>query len=99
MSKQVNYFDYIKKVRRTLLAANIDGLTQHQLNQKVRTKIFGADDLIYLLEEWEKRNWVQKFRVRQNSHHPSILWRATELLRDDFSVSVDGELPTAQTSP
>lgn len=97
MSKSVNYFDYIKKVRRNLLAANEDGITQHMLNQKVRTKIFGADDLLYLLEEWERRNWVQKFRARINSRHPSILWRATTLLRDDFSVAIEGNLPIEQT--
>jgi hypothetical protein len=95
MVKQVDHFQYISKVRRYLLGAGEQGISQSELNQKVRTRIYGADDLLELLEEWEKRSWVQKFRVKRGSRAVAYIWRATTLLRDDFSVPIEGKLPIA----
>lgn len=97
--KYANHYSYISKVRLILLGSGTQGISQHDLNQKTRTKIFQTEHLLDLLEEWEKRQWVQKFRVRGHTGHAKMTWRATTKLRDDWSsLEIDGELPT-QASP
>lgn len=97
--KYANHFNYLTKLRHTLLAAGTQGLSQHDLNQKTRTKIFQKDDMLAALLEWENRDWVQRFKVTGISKHPKTMWRATTKLRDEWSsLHIDGELPTEQAA-
>lgn len=78
-----------------MLASGTQGISQHDLNQATRTKIFQTEHLLDLLDEWERREWVQRFRVKGVSGWPKIMWRATTKLRDEWSsLQIDGELPT-----
>lgn len=92
--RHVNHFQYVQKIRHALLAAGEEGITQHNLNQKTRTKIFTSTDLDLVLEGFKQRRWVEEFRVRRLTKHRIIMWRATTLLRDDWQPMVEGELPT-----
>lgn len=86
---------FMAKIREILLGRGTQGIGQNDLNQLVRTKIFTRDDMNTILEEWEGRGWVQKFVSTGMSKHPKIIWRATTLLRDEWSsLHIDGELPT-----
>lgn len=95
--RHVNHYQYVQKVRHALLAAGEEGITQHNLNQKTRTKIFTSTDLDLVLEEFRTRKWVEEFRVRRLTKHRTIIWRATTLLRDDWSPMIDGKLFTGAT--
>lgn len=93
--KFANHGNFLAKLRHVLLAAGTQGLSQHELNQKTRTKIFQKDDMMAALTEWENRHWVQCFKMTGISRHPKTMWRATTKLRDEWSsLVIDGELPT-----
>jgi hypothetical protein len=84
--KYANHFNYIQKVRSILIQAGTQGINQHELNQRTRTKVFQRDDLMAILLEWKGRGWVQSFRVKGISRHPRTVWRATNKLRDDWAM-------------
>lgn len=86
MVKYANHWHYIQKLRRMLLGAGTVGLSQSDLNQRSRTKVFQVEHMLETLEEWKRRGWVQSFRVRGPSGHPMMIWRATNKLRDDWSI-------------
>lgn len=93
--KFANHSKYLAKMRHTLLAAGTIGISQHDLNQKTRTKIFQKDDMMAALLEWEGRHWVQSFKVTGLSKHEKTMWRATTKLRDEWSsLHIEGDLPT-----
>ena len=83
--KYANHRRYIEKLRYKLLAAGTQGLSQYELNQVTRTKVFSSNHMLEQLEEWEMKGWVQKFRVKGISKHPKTMWRATTALRDEWS--------------
>jgi hypothetical protein len=94
--KFASHGGYLNKLRLVLLGAGTQGISQHDLNQKTRTKIFQSEDLSAALMEWESRGWVQSFKMTGLSKHPKTIWRATTKLRDDWSsLVIDGDLPTA----
>lgn len=83
--KFANHMRFMNKVRHKLLAAGLEGISQNDLHQQVRTRVFQGDDLMEILYEWESRGWVQSFRVKGLSRHPKMMWRATTLLRDKYN--------------
>lgn len=84
--RYANHMQFMEKLRLKLLAAGLTGISQHDINQTTRTKIFNRDDILEVLEEWEHRGWTQRFKVTGFSKHPKIMWRATTLLRDNWSA-------------
>src|SRR6266403_4565278 len=96
MANFVNQHRYTAKVRRTLLGAGVQGIGQYNLNQAVRTRYFNVDDLLLILNEWERRQWVQSFKINKLAKRPTTIWRATVLLRDEwYKITFDKPLPTA----
>lgn len=94
--KYASHGNYLKNLRYKLLSAGTVGLSQHDLNQATRTKVFQSEDMMAALMEWEGRGWVQSFKVKGLSRHPKTMWRATTKLRDEWSsLSIDGDLPMA----
>ena len=92
--KFANHGNYLSKLRHKLLSAGTTGISQYNLNQSTRTKVFQTDDMLEALQEWEHRGWVQSFRVTGLSKHPKTMWRATTKLRDEWSsLVIDGDLP------
>lgn len=88
---------YMRKVRTLLLAAGRVGVSQYELNQKTRTKFFHLVDLLQILDEWENRQWVQKFKMRVNGKRPTIMWRATtELVAGFANVHLKGISPESE---
>lgn len=77
---------YRQKLRQILLGAGLDGISQHKLNQKTKTLVWSTDTMIPILDEWERLQWVQKFTIRDRSKRPMTVWRATNLLQENFSV-------------
>lgn len=95
MANFANHHRYMSKIRTILLGAGIEGISQYHLNQKVRTKFFDVNDLNLILDEWEKREWVQKFKMNKWAKRPTVIWRATTKLRDEWnSITFDKPLPT-----
>lgn len=91
----VSYLRYAEAVRRALLAAGVDGISQYHLNQKVRTRHFNANHLDELLLDWKIKHWVDKFYDPHNSKRPVTIWRATELLKTEWpkiTVNLKGPL-------
>lgn len=86
MARFANHFNYIERVRMCLITAGTTGISQHDLNQKTRTKIFQRDDMMAILLEWKGRGWVQSFKVKGMSKHPKTMWRATTKLRDEWAM-------------
>lgn len=85
MAKYANHYQYISKLRHILLASGTQGISQHELNQRSRTKVFTREHMLDTLEEWRLRDWVQAFKFAGLSKHPKTMWRATTRLRDDWS--------------
>lgn len=95
MAKFASKHQFATKIRRLLLGAGIDGITKYHLNQKVRTRFFSVTDLDEILNEWEKRGWVQQFKVHKWTKRPITIWRATTLLADEWNnITFDKPLPT-----
>ena len=86
---------YAEKVREVLLAADINGISQHELNQRTRTHLFGASDLAQLLDDWRHKRWVDLFVNPHNTKRPVKIWRASKLLLQDWpKVSFDFKMST-----
>jgi hypothetical protein len=83
--KYPSHWRYIQKVRQVLLGRGERGIKFHDLNQLTRTKVFKQDDLRELLIAWKLREWVQSFLVTGQRGRAPTIWRATTLLRDDWS--------------
>lgn len=95
MANKISRYRYMAKLRHTLLGAGLEGISQFNLNQKVRTRYFGVPDMMEILSEWEDREWVQRFKTRLFAKRPTTIWRATTKLRDEWNnIRVEGELPT-----
>lgn len=96
MPNFANHHRYMVKVRQLLLGAGIEGISQYNLNQAVRTRAFNVEDLMLILNEWEKREWVQQFKMKLWAKRPTTIWRATTKLRDEWNaITFDRPLPTA----
>lgn len=94
---ELSHDRYMKKIRTLLLAAGRIGVSQYDLNQKTRTKFFALNDLLQVLNEWENRQWVQKFKMRVNGKRPTTMWRATtELVAGFANVHLKGVTPEAE---
>lgn len=88
---------YMQKIRLLLLGAGRKGISQYELNQKTRTKIFGLTDLLQILNEWETKQWVQTFKIRVNGNKKTVFWRATtELVAGFQNVHLRGITPKAE---
>lgn len=82
-----DYYRYVNRVRNILLGAGEEGITQHELNQKVRTPSWTVTPLYDLLTLWESKQYVQSFTIRPvGSTRNAKLWRATTKLRDEWST-------------
>lgn len=83
-------FRYLERIRHMLLARGDRGISQHDLNQKVRVPKSQehdgttAADLRDILNNWQERRWVDKFNVTPFGKKPELRWRATTLLRDEW---------------
>ncbi len=98
MTKFANHFSYQQKIRRVLLGAGLAGISRSKLNQKTRTRVFSAPQLIEIIDGWRAKGWVEVFMV-PNQYRDETIYRATTALRDEFSsFSVEGELPTGPSS-
>lgn len=75
---------YAERVRQLLLAADSSGITQHDLNQRSRTKHYNAKTLEEMLEYWRTRRWVERFTNRHVAKRPITIWRATDLLLTEW---------------
>lgn len=77
---------YTKRVRAVLIAADVHGLTFAELNQKCRSRQHPTADLREILTAWRVRRWVENFdRITPSGQHQQI-WRATQLLLDQWST-------------
>jgi hypothetical protein len=95
MTNKASKYRYTQKLRHILLGAGLEGISQFHLNQKSRTRIFSVSDMMEVLEEWESREWVQKFKTQLFAKRPTTIWRATTKLRDEWStIHFDRPLPT-----
>lgn len=74
-----------QKIRLKLLARGLDGISRTELYQQTRTKVFKAEDLDVILEQWILRGWVERFIVPGNGKIPQTLYRATQDLRDQWA--------------
>ena|SRR5882672_312283 len=83
--KYPSHWRYIQKVRQVLLGRGERGIKFHDLNQLTRTKVFKQDDLRELLIAWKLRDWVQSFLITGQRGRVPTIWRATTLLRDNWS--------------
>ncbi len=98
---------FTKKCRNTLIGAGTIGLSYANLLQKVRTPGHGGADLRGVLNSWHKRRWVDNFERRMPSGQYSQIWRATNLLADEWPVieramielAVAPDLPLGQAFP
>ena len=89
-----NHQRYMNKIRSLLLGANREGISQYDLNQATRTKHFNVSAMLQILEEWERKQWVQSFKVRIYGKRPTTMWRATTLLVEGFqNVHLRGITP------
>lgn len=83
---RIDHHRFCVKVRRLLLAMGEKGITQNDLYHRTKTTFFKGQELNDLLTAWEGRGWVQCFKVRfVGSKKPSIVWRATVRLRDEWN--------------
>lgn len=98
--KYPNHWRYLQKIRLILLAAGTEGISVYDLNQQTRTRHFKQDHLEDTLNEWEGRDWVQIFRIKDPfTKRKKRIVRATTLLRDQWSnLNIDGELKTEPSS-
>lgn len=76
--------DWVTRVRNHLIAADVNGLTFKQLLVKVRSPVHPAGDLRTVLNAWRKRKWVDNYEVPSRHGSPSQVWRATQLLIDEW---------------
>lgn len=97
MAMTVNHNRYMLKIRQLLLGAGKKGMSQYELNQKTRTKHFKLPDMLQILEEWERKQWVQRFQIRVNGTKKTITWRATtELVAGFQNVHLRGITPKSE---
>ena len=95
MANRVSYFRYKTKLRHILLGAGLEGISQFNLNQKMRTRHFDVSDMNSILAEWEEKEWVQQFKLTMFTKRPTTMWRATTKLRDEWAnIKIEGDLPT-----
>jgi hypothetical protein len=93
--KYPSHWRYVCKVRQLLLGAGERGISFHDLNQLTRTKVFDQDDLREILNEWLLREWLQSFVVSTGARgRKPTIWRATTLLRDEWSSYNNNADPT-----
>jgi len=87
---------YAELVRRLLLAAGTNGIGQRDLHQRSRTPKYNIDDLLMLLHAWQRRNWVDHYKIGAKHY-----WRATQLLHDQWFIvtSVVSDVLTADLPP
>lgn len=79
--------EYCSRVRHILVAADTRGIPFRELNARVRTPNHPTADLRQVLNAWKKRKWVDNFeRVVPTSHQHSQIWRATQLLLDEWPM-------------
>lgn len=78
------------KLRRVLISAGLEGMSQRDLTSKCRTynpksNRNGATvaDVVDVLNDWRVRKWVQVFSVTKGySKKPTRVWRATTDLKN-----------------
>lgn len=91
------------KIRTLLLGAGLDGVTQYDLNQATRTRTFNSTSLLQVLEEWEGKKWVQRFKTHIYGKRRTTVWRATKLLQAEFANvhlrGVTPDVPLEKQSP
>ncbi len=93
----IDHSRYTNKIRQLLLGAGRVGISQYDLNQRTRTKFFKLPDMLQILEDWEARQWVQKFQIRVNGTRKTTMWRATtELVAGFQNVHLRGVTPKAE---
>ena len=81
MSRIYSHIRLKRKLREKLIGSGADGISQHQLMQQCRTRLFKIADIEEILEDWRGKDWVQKFYTTQShSKKPVIIWRATQLI-------------------
>lgn len=84
--KSSNIIRYSIKLRQLLLGAGQRGMSQWELNQRTRTKVFSTNDMLAILVEWENKRWVESFRITVlGAKRPTTIWRASTLLRDEWA--------------
>lgn len=75
---------YATRVRACLLAAGLVGIDQRSLHQKSRTPSYKIKHLLFLLESWKQRRWVDKYTNPTN--RDQTIYRATQLLHDEWFI-------------
>lgn len=70
-----------RSLRTKLIAAGSQGITQTEITQKCRTKLFGIPEIVEILDEWREKGFIQKFITKpSHSKRPVTVWRATQLI-------------------
>ena len=80
---------WLARVRRHIIAADVNGLTFKELLKKVRTPQHPTADLREALGVWRKRRWVDNYEVPSTGNGKNKqIWRGTQLLLDEWPVMV-----------
>lgn len=79
---------YVEKVRGILIAAELRGITFQDLYSKVRTPNHDSVELRTLLNAWRRRKWVDHFRRYGQGGRPKEIWRATNLIEEQWPPMV-----------
>ena len=73
-----------KKLQQVLILAGAEGITQTDLINKTRTKLYKRPDIEEILRDWKVRDLVQSFEIKvKTSKRPVKIWRATALIRTE----------------
>ena len=73
-----------RKLQRVLINAGAEGITQTDLLNKTRTRIWSRDRIKEILKDWKARDLVQTFEIKvKTSKRPVKIWRATTLIRTE----------------
>lgn len=80
-------------LRELLIKAGTQGLKQYQITSQLQ-RYGSAKVLRDMLEDWELKQWVQRFEMPRKNWRPTTVWRATTLILN----SGDAEALRSQTT-